>query len=326
MRNPVLSALVLACSLATGPAFAEVNLCLAHATPETDLVHAYAQSLADEVAARTDGDVTVTIYPNGQLGGDQQMLDGVRAGVIDMVVMGSSGIVGIAPEVTAFDLPFMFANRTEAYAALDGKAGEAIFDKLEGFGLKGLSMPENGFRPVSNNRGPVETPSDLEGLRMRVNNSVVMQDMFDALNANPQPLDYAELYTALETGVVSAQDQPLNLLLGGKFYEHQPYVSLTRHSYSPLVSIMNLPKFQSLTPEQQAAVQDAAAAAADAQRTLHAEKEEEMIAELEGHGLTVTRKVDTPAFQEAVQPVWDKFRSAYGEDMLTLIEADKAAR
>lgn len=302
---------------------AQTALRMAHATAETDLVHSFATHFKEELEARTNGEVTVTIFPNGQLGNDAQMLDGVRAGVIDVMVAGSSAAVGIVPEIQVFDLPFMFENSKAAYAALDGTAGAKIMEKLEAQGLKGLAMPESGWRQMTNSKHPIKGPADLDGLRMRVNSSVVLQNTFAALKANPQPLDFSELYTALETGVIDAQDQPLNLLLSGRFYEVQKYLSLTRHSYSPLLSSMNLAKFNSLTEEQQKAVMEAAKAAAATQRQEHADREEKMIAELEGHGVEVTREVDTAAFQAAVKPVWDNFRKSYGDEMIDLIEADK---
>ncbi len=324
MKLGLMGSIAVVTALMAAPALAEVKLKLAHATPETDLVHTFAQTFADEVNSRTNGEVTVIIYPNGQLGNDQQMLDGVRSGVIDAVVMGSSGVAGIVPEITAFDLPFQFGSRAEAYAALDGPAGNYVFDKMEAFGITGLALPENGFRHMTNARGPINGPKDLEGLRMRVNSSIVLRDTFEALDANPQPLDYAELYTALETGVVDAQDHPLNLLLTAKFYEHQPYLSLTRHAYSPLVSIMNSDSLSELTAEQQQSVMEAAKIATDGQRQIHTDREEEMVAELEGYGIEVTRQVNTKAFQAAVQSVLKKFEEQYGSEITKLIDEGKA--
>src|SRR5690606_8340845 len=154
---------------------------------------------ADELAKRSNGELTVQIFPNGQLGNDAQMIDGVRSGIIDISLVGLNNLTGLMPASGAFELPFMFPSRDIAYQVLDGAPGQTVAAEFEQHGMKALGFPENGFRNMTNNRGPIRVPDDVKGLQMRVNNSKALNDMFAALGAAPQQLPVAELYTALET-------------------------------------------------------------------------------------------------------------------------------
>jgi len=308
-------------SLAALPALAATTLKLAHAAPESHSMHAMSVFFKEQVEARSNGNIKVNLFPNGQLGTDSQMIDGVRSGIVDLEISGLNNFTGLVPEAAAFTLPFMFPTRDAAYKVLDGEVGQSVFKSMEQFGLKGLGYPENGYRNMSNNRGPIKTPADLDGVRMRVNNSQALNDMFNLLKANPQQIPVAELYTALETGVVDAQDHPIAVVLSFKFYEAQKYLSMTQHAYSPLTLVMNLKKFNGLSAEEQKIVLDVAAEAVASQRAKNIAGEKDMIAELESHGMKVNTDVDGAAFQGAVKPVWDKFVEKNGDSLINAILA-----
>lgn len=296
------------------------TLKLAHAAPESDLQQDMSLFFKKEVEARSHGDIKVNIFPSGQLGNDKQMIDGTRSGIIDISMVGLNNYSGLLPKSAAFELPFMFPNRQTAYKVLDGKVGQAVFKDMEQFGLKGLGYPENGFRNMTNSRGPIREPKDVEGLRMRVNNAKSLNDMFNLLKANPQQIPVAELYTALETGVVDAQDHPIGVTLSFKFYEVQKYLSLTQHAYSALTLTMNLKKFNKLSPDEQKIVTDVANEAVQRQRQMSIDREDKMIAELESHGMKVNKDVDTAAFQAVVKPVWDTFIKENGDQIIKDIQ------
>ena len=215
-------------------------------------------------------------------------------------------------------------SRQAAYQVLDGPVGQGVLDQMTDFGLKGLGFPENGYRNMTNNRGPIRTPADVDGLQMRVNNSIALNDMFADLGANPQQIPVAELYTALETGVVDAQDHPIGVTLSFKFYEVQKYLSMTQHAYSPLALAMNNETFEALSADEQGIILDVAAQAVAMQRELSIAKEDEMIATLESEGMSVNRDVDGAAFQEAVKPVWEAFIAENGDGLVNaILEASK---
>ncbi|BCH35181.1 hypothetical protein MesoLjLc_71110 [Mesorhizobium sp. L-8-10] len=300
-----------------------VELKFAHAAPDTDLQQNLAVFLAEEVAKRTNGEVTVAIFPQGQLGNDQQMITGARSGVVDIVMSGLNNFTGMVPKLDAFDLPFMLESREHAYRVLDGEIGREGLAGFEAVGLKGLAFPENGYRNITNNNGPIRVPGDAAGLRMRTNNSKSLNELFSILNANPQQLPVAELYTALETGVVDAQEHPINITYSFKFYEVQKYLSLTEHAYSALVLAMNLDKFNALTPEQQKVIQDVAAEATAMQRKMSIEKQEEILGELAANGMEINRDVDKALFQKAAEPTWATYIAAHGDDLIERIQASK---
>ncbi len=315
-RTTCLAAILSVAGLA---AQAQTTLRLAHAAPEADLQQNLALFLKEQLEERSGGEITVTIFPQGQLGNDAAMVDGTRSGIIDVVMTGLNNMTGLVPEAGAFELPFIFPTRADAYAVLDGEVGQGISEQFQGHGLKMLGYPENGYRNMTNNRGPITQPGDVAGLQMRVNNSKALSDMFQALGATPQQIPVAELYTALETGVVDAQDHPVGIVQSFKFDEVQDYLSLTQHAYSALALAMNMNKFNGLSEEHQALVQEVATEAVAMQRGLAQDREEEMLADLEGKGMQINRDVDAAAFQEAVRPVWDGFVAQNGEAIVTAI-------
>ncbi|MCY6383739.1 DctP family TRAP transporter solute-binding subunit [Hoeflea prorocentri] len=313
----ILAALCAMAALTT-PLAAETTLRFAHPTPEADIQHKMAEFFAAELAERSGGELNVQIFPGGQLGSDAQAIDGTRSGTIDITIAGLNNYTGLVPEAAAFTLPFMFPTRETAYRVLDGDVGQGVGKNLEEFGLVLLGYPENGFRNMTNNTGPIRVPADVEGLQMRVNNSQALSDMFQALGANPIQLDVNELYTSLETGVVNAQDHPVPVTLSFRFYEVQDYLSLTRHAYSPLGWVMNKAKFDKLSPEMQSTLMEVAAESVAHQRGLAVEGEDAMLAQLSEH-LQINDDVDGAAFQAAVRPAWDGFVSEHGDTLINAI-------
>jgi|TARA_B110000503_G_C7163368_1_gene420731 tripartite ATP-independent transporter DctP family solute receptor len=310
-----------AIALSSSAAIAATTLKFAHAAPESDLQQTMAQFFKKEVEARSDGEIKVNIFPQGQLGNDKQMIDGTRSGVLDISMVGLNNYSGLLPESSAFTLPFMFPTRDSAYKVLDGKVGQGVLEDMEDFGIKGLGYPENGYRNMTNNVAPIRVPADVKGLQMRVNGSKALSDMFSELGASPQQIPVAELYTALETGVVDAQDHPIGVTLSFKFYEVQKYLSMTQHAYSPLVVTMNLKKFKNLSRAERKIIMEVSAEAVAMQRELSIAKEDKMIADLEAYGMKVNTDVDGAAFQAAVAPVWAAFIAEYGDDMINKIKA-----
>lgn len=297
------------------------TLRFAHPVPEADVQHTMALFFKEQVEERTNGAVTVEVFPQGQLGNDSAMIDGARSGIIDIVLVGLNNFTGLVPEAGVFELPFMFPERELAYAALDGEVGEAISARFSEHGLTVLGYPENGYRHMTNSRGPIRVPGDLAGINMRTNKSRALNDMFADLGANPIQLPVAELYTALETGVVDAQDHPIGVVLSFKYDEVQRYLTLTRHAYSALGLMMNEASFNRLSPENQAIVREVAAEAVAMQRQMAAERETGMIEELVGRGMVLNTDVDAVAFQEAVTSVWDAFIATNGDEEVKAILA-----
>ncbi|MGR4069190.1 DctP family TRAP transporter solute-binding subunit [Billgrantia sp. C5P2] len=293
---------------------------LAHAAPDSDTQQAAAEHFAELVEERTNGEVTINIFGNGVLGGDQQMISGVRSGTIDIEMSGNPNFAGLEPALGAFDLPYIFADREQAYRVLDGEVGQRALDLLEDDGLKGLAFWEVGFRAMTNSKRPIKTPDDVQGLVMRTNSNKSLIEAFSLLGANPVPMPIGELYTALETGTVDAQDHPIGIVWSAGFHEVQDYLSLTNQAYTSLIMVMNQDKFDSLSPEYQQALVESAREAGAYQRELNLENEQQIIATLRENGMQVEEEVDTAAFQKVIRPTWDSYIAENGSEWIDAIQ------
>jgi tripartite ATP-independent transporter DctP family solute receptor len=303
---------------------AEYRLKLAHEVAEDSTQHAAAKRFAELVKERTGGAVAITVYPNSGLGPAQQALNLMRGGSIEIIQSGSTTFNGLVGETAALELPFLFRDSEHAYHVLDGEIGQSILDKLDPHGVKGLAFLENGWREVTNNRRPVRSHEDIKGLKIRTTPNPFHIRAFELLGANPVPLAYAELYSALETGAVDAQEHPLPVLWAGKFYEVQKYLTLTHHAYSPLLLVMNKPKFEGLPAEYQKVLVETAREVAGYQRDLNAKQAAEIIAGVKEAGMEVIEQIDTTGFRQVVEePLREAFAEKYGSALLDAIAAEK---
>jgi tripartite ATP-independent transporter DctP family solute receptor len=303
---------------------AEYKLKLAHEVAVGSTQDMAAKKFAELVKERTNGEVVVSVFPNSGLGPAQQALNLMRGGSIEIIQSGSTTFNGLVGETAALELPFLFRDSEHAYHVLDGKVGQSILDKLEPHGIKGLAFLENGWREVTNNRHPVRSHEDIKGLKIRTTPNPFHIQAFQLLGANPVPMAYAELYSALETGAVDAQEHPLPVLWAAKFYEVQKYLTLTHHAYSPLLLVMNKPKYESLPAEYQKVLVDTAHDVATYQRDLNAKQVTEIIAGVKDAGVEVIEQIDTTGFRQIVEePLRKTFSEKYGPELLDAIAAEK---
>lgn len=302
----------------------EVVLRLGHGTATNSLYHEGSEKFKELVEEKTDGQVTVELYPDGQLGHDNELTEGMSMGSIEMGMIGVEPITTMAPKLKAVNLPFLFTDRENAYEVLDGEIGQEMVENLpDEQGIRVLGYFENGFRHISNSKGEIESPDDLEDLDIRTPESSVSLAIFEALGANPTPMSFGELYTGLEQGTVDGQENPVSLIYTTKFYEVQDYVSITGHMYSPMVLTISEQQWQNLSKEQQEAVQTAADEAKDYERELSAEQEAEYIESLKEEGVTISEPELEP-FIEATESVYDKFEEDFDPDFYErLLEATK---
>ncbi len=155
---------------------------------------------------KTNGELTLKLFPDSTLGNAQAMISGVRGGTIDMEMSGSNNFTGLAPVFNLLDVPFLFRDTAHAHKTLDGKVGDELKKSLDSKGLKVLAYWENGWRDVTNSRAPVKTPGDLKGLKIRTNNSPMNIAAFKIFGANPIPMPFSEVYTGLETRTIDARN------------------------------------------------------------------------------------------------------------------------
>ncbi|MGQ7246291.1 TRAP transporter substrate-binding protein [Halomonas sp. V046] len=308
--------------LAPWSASAATQLTFAHTHPVEDAQHKAAEHFAERVEAGSNGEIKVRLFPSGQLGSDTAIVSGVRSGTIDIALTGNPYYTGLVGELNVLDLPFLFDDYEHAYAALDGDVGQSLLDMLGQHDLKGLAFWEIGFRNLTNSRRAVETASDIEGLKLRTTPNPAHIAAFQALGANPTPMPFTELFTALETRTVDGQENPVSLIRSAAFYDVQDYLSLTAHAYTAAPLVMNQAKFEGLSAEHQQLLVDEAREAARFERELLAERLAGDLGFLKEQGMQIVESPDRESMREVVSgPVLASFTEQYGSELIDAIEA-----
>lgn len=264
----------------------------------------YGQYFKEKVEELTKGKVQVEIYPNNALGNEREMAESVLLGTIEMCCVTSDGTLpSWVPETQILSIPYLFSNKKEAYYVLDHTLQDYLEPKFEAKGAKHLAFAELGFRHFTNNIRPIKKAEDMNGLKIRVQEAPVWFALLHDLNATATPVPFAELYTALQQGMVDGQENPIASIASSKFYEVQKYMSLDGHTYAAGSAIINKKFYDSLPPEYQKAVDEAALYARDAQRNDINGKEAKMLADMKEAGLKVD-EVDVESFKKATENLY----------------------
>lgn len=296
----------------------------AHAGPETASQHLAALEFARLVKERSKGQLEVQVYPSSQLGNDSTVLGAVRGGTIDMMMAGSGNFSGLASRFEVLDIPFLFRDPAHAYAAVDGEVGQGLMKALEAHGLKQLAFWEVGFRSITTKNRAVRTPDDVKGLKIRTMPNPVHIQAWKMLGSNPLPMPLGELYQALESGAVDAQEHPVDITYAAKFYEVQKHLTMTRHAFTAMPVVFSKQKFDALKPELQKALIDSANDAKLFQRSSNQKNEAGIIADLRKRGMSVIESYDPAPFKAIVG---DAVRKAYvaknGPELLAAVDAVK---
>jgi tripartite ATP-independent transporter DctP family solute receptor len=282
---------------------AKTILKLGTSTQPSHIYNLAAERFAEIVAKESGGEMEVQIFPAAQLGSERDMVEGLQLGTLEMTLTSTGPLGNFVPQVKLFNLPFLFKDRAAAYAVLDGEIGTEISDRFVNVGIRSLGWFENGFRNITNSKVAIEKPEDMDGIKIRVMEDDVFILTMKALGASPTPMAFGELYTALEQKTVDAQENPLAVINSSRFFEVQKYLAMTGHFYSPAVLLISEITWQSLTPEQQQIITDAAAQAKDYERELSLKADQELEAALAKAGMTITNPDKAP-FAEAVAVVY----------------------
>ena len=301
---------------------AAMEIKFAHVVNEKDAFHVAAEKFKELVEKRSQGAITVNIFPNAKLGDERTLLERMKMGIVDAGIITNGPIINFVPSFGAVDLPFLFRDPKHAYKVLDGNIGKKLMADLESQGWKGLAFGERGFRNLTNSKHAVKTPADIKGLKIRVMQNPVYVDSFKALGANAVPMAWTEVLTALQQGTVDGQENPLNVIMAFKLYETQKYLSITRHAYAPAPIIMSMATWKKLTPAQQGIVMKAAQEAAEFERAWDNKMEAEWMKELKAKGMVIATP-DLAPFQKAVKPVYDQYSAKFGKDLIEAIQKTK---
>ena len=275
-----------------------------------------AQKFADLVAAKTHGRIAVKLFPGGTLGGDLQTVSALQGGTVEMTVLNAGILSAQTKEFGIYDFPFLFASPQEADAVTDGPFGKKLLDKLQSKNLVGLAYWELGFRNVTNSKRPLTKAEDLVGLKIRVIQSPIYIDMFNALGANAVPMPFPELYTAMEQKAVDGQENPFSTILASKFSEVQKHLTITRHMYNPQAVIASKKFWDSLTPADQKSITEAMTEATVFQRSVSRAQADVALEDLKKAGMQVSEfsPAEIDKLRAKVKPVVEKHSEKVGAD------------
>ncbi len=274
------------------------------------------------IEARSEGKFRVKIYHSKSIGNETEILQQIQMNTIQMAIVTLGPFDTFDPIVRVINYPFLFKDNDQADQILDGPLGAEILKSLETSGFKGLCFSENGFRNLTNSKRPVQSPTDVNGLKIRVMSSALHKTIWQSLGANPTPMPWP-IYTELEQGVIDGQENPLWVMEVYKFYEIQKYMTLTRHVYSAHIDVAALAWWQTLEDADRQMIQTAIGEAARYQRADNRDKNAARLELLKSKGMQVEEQPDTAAFRRQVAGLKDSemYRDARVQDLLKRILA-----
>lgn len=247
---------------------------------------------AELVSERTDGRITVEVYPDSQLGGEREMVEATQFGDIEMTAPSVGVLANFDKSLEVFDFPFIFEDAETAHEVLDSELGDEMLAGLEDSGLIGLGWGENGFRNLAMVDQTVTTPDEMEGVKLRTMQVPKHIAYWESIGAAPTPMPFPEVFTSLQQGVVDGVENPYELLYSARLTEPANHLTETRHIYDPEVILISKDFFDSLSAEDQQIIRDAADEAIAKIRSLKREVSDEIRAKIEEEGGTVTELSD----------------------------------
>ncbi len=274
MKKTILASVIASAFFISGNAAAQQTLQLAHNAAEGNPKWDASELFAELVEEGTNGELIVDVGGNAQYGDDMEAITQMRMGTLAFSTNSQGSTSSVVPQFSVLGLPFLFNSLPSAWEVMDGEVGDELKRLSEEKGLVLLALWDNGIRHVSNNIRPIETPDDLEGLKIRTPPDEMTVDIFEALGSNPTPMNFSELYIALEQGVVDGQENPLMNIYSSKLHEVQDYISLTGHKYESTPLLMSKMVWDSLSPEYQEVIQQAAVEAGEFNRQASLEADE----------------------------------------------------
>lgn len=293
---------------------------VAMAVPETHASSIAMNEIKDEITDKSDGRIVIELYDNAQLyPSDREAVEATQLGNIEATGIATPTVATFHERFSIFDMPFIFNDREAAYKAMDGELGDTLNAELEDIGLVSLGYGENGFRHIMNNDHPVEKPEDMDGLKFRVMENKVYEDMFNTLGANSSPLAFGELYTALQQGVYDGMDNPISLVYTMKFNEVQDYLTLSSHTFAPIITVINKEYYDSMPKDLQEILREGMDEFNQRQREITQEQDEEYIELLkEDMEINELSQEQKDLFIETLEPIYEKYSDVVGEDLLEM--------
>lgn len=272
----------------------------------------------------SNGRIEVNLFANSQLGDDTKMMTSLRAGTLEMTCPSTAPIAGLDRKWMVFDLPFLFPNEEVADKVLDGPFGQKFLESLTAHEIIGLAYWENGFRQITNSRHEIKAPADLVGLKIRTMENPVHLATFRRMGANPTPMPFAEVFSAMQQRTIDGQENPSTTNFLQKFYEVQKYTTLSQHFYSPFVYMFSKKVWDTFSAEDQALLRRAAQEAGVYQRKVNRDTMNDAVLGMEKGGMLVTRLTPEQhqAFVDATKDIASEFEAEIGADNVKEIKAE----
>ncbi len=294
-----------AAALCAPLALAQVELKLGHVGEPGSIFQKSADEFARRANAKLGGKAKVVVFGSSQLGGDKELLQKLKLGTVDIAVP-STVMSSEADMFGVFDLPYLVKDRTHMAKIEKEVFWPKIEPEAEKKGLKVLAVWENGFRHITNSRRPINTPADLQGIKLRVPEGKWRVKMFQAYGANPAPMKFSEVFTALQTGVMDAQENPFTQIYSAKFQEVQKYLSLTGHVYTPAYVVVGTRKWATLPADVRKILEECAKETQAYVYETAAKDDKDLLDKLKAAGMQVNEP-NKDAFIAASKPVYDEF-------------------
>ena len=286
------------------------------ADSEDSVHHKMCTLFKQYVAELSDGSIDIEIIPSASLGGERDMVEGMQLGTIEMASTAKMVISNFDPAFSILDLPYVYNDYESAYAVLESDELQQLMDKFaEESGVRILAYGQGGFRDVISNKAVISL-NDFSGMKIRVPESDIYLSTFKAMNANPTPLAFNDVFTSLQQGTIDGFEIVPAVVLANGYYEVCSHVSLTRHLYSPNPLMISESLWSSLTEEQQKVIQEAADKAAGEQRKWEEDQEQNVFDQLREKGMTIDEDVDVEAMKKACADagIYDTYRDTIGAD------------
>lgn len=276
------------------------------------------------VESKSGGKIKVNLFPGGTLGSDQANVSAMQGGTLEMVSMNSGILASQVKEFAIFDFPFMFPNEAVADAVVDGPFGQKMHARLQDKGLVGLGYYELGFRQITNSKRAITKVEDLEGLKLRVIPNPINVDWVKALGANPTPLPFPEVYSALEQKAIDGQENPITVINANKFYEVQKHVVISNHQYNPQSVLISKKFWDGLNAEQKKIIADAVTVSARYQREQARGLVTSALDNMKKNGMQVSQFSDAELakLRDKLRPVTAKYGVTVGQELVKELQAD----
>ncbi len=287
----------------------EKTIRLAHALSTSHPVHKGMVRMAEVVEEKSEGKLTISIFPSQQLGSEREALELLQIGSIGMTKVSSAALENFVPELRVYSLPYLFKNDEHILNVLNGEIGRELLLAGEDYWLRGLTYYDAGQRSFYTEDRPIESPEDLERLKIRVMESQMAVNMVNELGGSPTPISWGELYTALQQGVVDGAENNPPSFLSSRHYEVAKYYSLDEHTMLPDLLLISTLQWDNLSEQEQTWLQEAADSSAVYQRQIWAEAEEEALKVVQEAGVKINYP-DKQPFIEMTKPIYESYRES----------------